>query len=46
MRKSRRAIKFGARALVKTDALKTKRLGRNHNVVFNFFNRYLLFLYK
>lgn len=46
MRKSLRAGKRGARAFVKTDALKTKRLGRNHNVVLNFFNRYLLFLYK
>lgn len=46
MRKSRRARKLGARAFVKTDALKTKRLGRNHNVVSIFFNRYLLFLYK
>lgn len=34
--------KFGARALVKTDALKTNRLGRNHNFVLIFFK--LLFI--
>lgn len=45
MRKSRHAIN-SAHAYLYNDALKTKRLGGNHNVVLFFFNRYLLFLYK